>query len=56
VAAIAENSTLATGYGQSWQKDLHPTAYHNPIRVDVDGDGFEPNGDDLGHPLLSSVK
>jgi hypothetical protein len=55
VTAVAENSTLAMGYGKSWQKDLHPTAYHNPIRVDVDGDGFEPNGDDLGHPLLGAA-
>ena len=56
VAAVGENSTLATGYGRSWQKDLHPTAYHNPIFVDVDGDGFEPNGDLLGHPFLKNVR
>jgi hypothetical protein len=30
---------------------MHPIAYTNPIYVDVDGKGFEPNGDTLGHPL-----
>lgn len=29
----------------------HPTAIANPIFVDVDGDGFEPNGDTLDAPL-----
>jgi hypothetical protein len=52
VVARGEHATLATGFGQSWQKALHPTAYHNPIFVDVDGDGFEPNGDTLGHGFL----
>ena len=31
---------------------MHPVAYTNPIFVDVDGQGFKPNGDNLGHPLL----
>lgn len=28
-----------------------PVAVANPIFVDIDGDGFEPNGDMLGLPL-----
>jgi hypothetical protein len=28
-----------------------PIAVSNPIFVDVDGGGFQPNGDDLGVPL-----
>jgi hypothetical protein len=31
--------------------EIHPTAIANPIFVDVDGDGFEPNGDTLDAPL-----
>jgi hypothetical protein len=26
----------------------NPVALTNPLFVDVDGNGFEPNGDDLG--------
>jgi hypothetical protein len=29
-----------------------PCAVGNPIFVDVDGNGFEPNGDMLGLPLV----
>ncbi len=49
--AYGENFTLEHGYGLSWQSELHPCAFHNPIYVDVDGNGFRPNGDTLGHPL-----
>jgi hypothetical protein len=52
VVAAGENHTLAKGYGRSWQKDLHPIAYHNPIFVDTDGNGFQHNGDTLGEALL----
>ena len=51
VVAMGENFTLATGYGSSEQARLRPCAYHNPIFVDVDGNGFKANGDTLGHPL-----
>jgi hypothetical protein len=30
---------------------MRPTAYHNPIFVDTDGNGFTPNGDTLGWDL-----
>jgi hypothetical protein len=52
VVAAGESSTLATGYGHSWQSRLHPVAYHNPLFVDVEGNGFEPNHDTLGLPYL----
>jgi hypothetical protein len=51
VAAVGEAYTLKTGYGNSWQSGMHPSAFTNPIFVDVDGNGFKPNGDTLGHPL-----
>lgn len=51
VVATGEKSTLAIGYGTSAQSKMRPVAYHNPIFVDVDGNGFTPNGDDLGWPL-----
>ncbi len=51
VVALGENHTLATGYGTSRQSAMRPCAYHNPIFVDVDGNGFRPNGDTLGFDL-----
>lgn len=36
--------------GPGWGSQL-PAALSNPIFVDVDGDGFRPNGDTLDHPL-----
>ncbi len=51
VVATGENSTLKTGFGSSAQSSLRPTAYNNPIFVDVDGGGFTPNGDTLGFEL-----
>ena len=30
---------------------MRPCAYHNPIFVDVDGGGFQANGDTLDYPL-----
>lgn len=51
VVAMGENSTLAGGYGTSDQSKMHPCAYNNPIYVDVDGHGFQANGDTLGYDL-----
>jgi len=51
VVAIGENSTLVTGFGTSGQSSIHPCAYNNPIFVDIDGNGFVPNGDTLGYDL-----
>jgi hypothetical protein len=51
VVAIGENSDLGVGYGSSAQAKLRPCAYHNPIFIDVDGNGFVPNGDNLGFDL-----
>jgi hypothetical protein len=49
--AIGENHDLSTGFGTSTQARIKPCAYHNPIFVDMDGDGFKPNGDTLGYDL-----
>ena len=51
VVAMGEGSDLKTGYGTSDQAGMQPCAYHNPIFIDVDGDGFRANGDTLGFPL-----
>lgn len=51
VVAYGENFTLAKGYGTSWQKDMNPVAYNNPIYVDIGEPGFTFNGDTLGFPL-----
>ena len=51
VVAVGEAFNLRTGYGTSIQAGWKPCAFTNPIHVDVDGHGFEPNGDNLGHPL-----
>jgi hypothetical protein len=49
--AFGQGFDLRTGFGRSWQAGMHPCAFHNPIYVDVDGDGFRANGDTLGYPL-----
>lgn len=51
VVAIGENETLQRGFGTSAQASIQPCAYNNPIYVDVDGGGFEPNFDTLGFDL-----
>jgi hypothetical protein len=51
VIAVGEGFDLKTGFGTSDQSSLRPCAYNNPIFVDVDGNGFQPNGDTLGWPL-----
>ncbi|HZN70018.1 MAG TPA: CehA/McbA family metallohydrolase [Tepidisphaeraceae bacterium] len=51
VVACGEDSDLSIGYGSSGQARMRPCAYNNPIFVDVDGNGFTPNGDTLGYDL-----
>ncbi len=53
VVAYGENFSLKTGFGTSGQSATKPCAYNNPIFVDLDGNGFVPNGDSLGFPLPS---
>ena len=52
VVATGEESDLSKGWGRARPAPMHPIAYNNPIFVDVDGQGFKPNGDNLGYPLL----
>ena len=51
VVAIGEKESLQRGFGTSSQASIEPCAYNNPIYIDVDGNGFEPNGDVLGYEL-----
>ena len=53
VVAYGSESDLKLGYGSSGQASIRPCAYNNPIFVDIDGNGFTPNGDTLGFPLPS---
>lgn len=50
VACAGEGKQLGDVLGPEHGQGM-PTAVGNPIFVDVDGDGFEPNGDLLGLPL-----
>jgi hypothetical protein len=50
VVAIGEGLELGPVCGPQ-QGKTPPTAVSNPIFVDVDGNGFQPNKDDLGCPL-----
>ena len=54
VVATGETTTLELGWGLAPQGRWRPVAYTNPIFVDVDRDGFEANGDTLGHPLMTT--
>jgi hypothetical protein len=47
VAAIGESSTLGIVMGPDYGKHK-PVAVANPIFVDVDGNGFNANGDLMG--------
>ncbi|HYF34092.1 MAG TPA: CehA/McbA family metallohydrolase, partial [Prosthecobacter sp.] len=51
VVAVGEKETLQKGFGTSAYAKMRPMAYNNPIFVDVDGNGFRPNGDTLGYEL-----
>lgn len=51
VVGLGENSTLEKGFGTSPQRSIQPCVYNNPVFIDVDGDGFQANGDTLGYPL-----
>lgn len=50
VATIGERSKLGEVMGPDHRAEK-PVAVSNPIFVDVDGQGFKPNGDTLGAPL-----
>ena len=50
VATIGEGMTMERVMGRRFG-NRPPTAVSNPIFVDVDGNGFQPNGDELGLPL-----
>jgi hypothetical protein len=54
VVATGENHDLGKGWGRSWESAMRPIAYTNPLYVDLDGKGFQPNGDNLGHPILTA--
>ncbi len=50
VVAGGRGLTLGRVMGSFWATQP-PTAVSNPIFIDVDGDGFKPNGDTLDFPL-----
>src|SRR5262249_30141922 len=50
VVATNEKEELGEIMGPMWGRH-HATAISNPIYVDVDGNGFQPNHDTLGQPL-----
>ena len=56
VVAVGENSSLEKGWGLAPQSNMRPIAYTNPIYVDIDNNGFQANGDMLGHPFLVTPK
>ncbi len=56
VVAIGEKSNIEKGWGLNPYGQMHPVAYTNPIYVDVDRNGFQANGDTLGHPLMTSPR
>ncbi|MFO1063715.1 MAG: CehA/McbA family metallohydrolase [Pirellulales bacterium] len=51
VATIGEGLKLTEIMGPD-RKDMPPTAVANPIYLDVDGNGFQPNRDNLGVPFM----
>ena len=51
VVATGETANLKIGYGTSDWGKMRPMAYNNPIFVDVDGNGWQANGDNLGFDL-----
>jgi hypothetical protein len=55
VVAEHRTLTLEKGFGTSDQARLRPVAYNNPIYVDIDGNGFQPNGDTLGFEIPAVI-
>jgi hypothetical protein len=55
VATIGEGMTMEKVMGRRYGKRA-PIAVSNPIFVDVDGNGFQPNGDELGFPLPTEAR
>jgi hypothetical protein len=51
VATIGEGLTLGPVMGEE-RGQLPPVAVTNPFFIDVDGGGFQANGDDLGVPFM----
>ena len=51
VVVTGEQSNLSHCFGSSTQAKMQPTAYNNPVFVDIKGDGFTPNHDTLDYPL-----
>jgi hypothetical protein len=52
IAAVLDSKgSLAASYGTAPPSALRPTAFHNPIYVDIDGNGFQANGDTLGFDI-----
>lgn len=47
---VGEGLSIGPVVGPAWGRQM-PTAVANPVFVDVDGGGFTPNKDTLGHPL-----
>ncbi|MCM2373970.1 CehA/McbA family metallohydrolase [Aporhodopirellula aestuarii] len=54
VATIGEGMTMEKVMGTRYGK-RPPIAVSNPIFVDVDGNGFQHNGDELGMPLPNAA-
>lgn len=50
MATIGEGLSLGRVTGKERGK-LAPVAVNNPLFVDVDGNGFQANGDDVDRPL-----
>jgi hypothetical protein len=55
VVAVGEGADLDYLWGRNPYGNMHPIAYTNPIFVDVDRNGWQPNRDTLGHPLLTTA-
>jgi hypothetical protein len=51
VVAVNSRGDLTTGFGTSPQAKMQPQAWHNPVYVDLNGDGWRANGDTLGHDI-----
>jgi hypothetical protein len=51
IAVLDSKGTLAPSFGTAPPSALRPTAFHNPIYVDIDGNGFRSNGDTLGFAI-----